>query len=359
MIKNYEYDYLNFILRGQGLHIGHTKVIETALSKAKRVILHIGSANLPRTFRNPFTSDERATMIQNVFQDDRISCVNLNDTPYNNAAWIRNVQANVESVAWNYRAGPKEKEKIGLIGHAKDHTSFYLKLFPQWGKGINVPQEVIYNATDIRKAYFTNNPIISSHVMPKAAEEFLIKFLETPHFKYIVEEWNYIKTSRAQWKDVPYPVIFQTADNIVTQSGHVLVIERKSAPGKGLYALPGGFVNAKTDMTVFDAAIRELVEETKIKIPKPVLIGSLVGKDKEDVRNTQGVRYDDINRSERGRIITNVFRYTLTDQMDLPRVRGADDAKRAFWMPFNMIKACEFFEDHAFILEKELGLTLS
>lgn len=348
LIKNYEYDYLNFILRAQGFHNGHEKVIQTALSKAKRVILHIGSANLPRTFRNPFSVDERIGVINKIFQDDRISCVPLNDTPYNNDTWMRNVQRNVENVTWNYRVGPKEKEKIGLIGYAKDHTSYYLKLFPQWGKGINVRQEVIYNATDIRKAYFTANPIISSHVMPKAAEEFLIDFLENPHFKYIVEEWNYIKTYKSQWNNLPYPVIFQTADNLVTQSGHVLIIERKSSPGKGLYAMPGGFVNANTDSSVLDASIRELFEETKIKVPKPALLGSL--------QNKEGKRYDDVNRSERGRIITNVFHYDLTDQVELPKVKGADDAKRAFWMPYNMIKPEEFFEDHAFILQDMLGL---
>ena len=41
---NYEFDYLVFIGRFQPFHYGHAKVVETALQKARHVIILVGSA---------------------------------------------------------------------------------------------------------------------------------------------------------------------------------------------------------------------------------------------------------------------------------------------------------------------------
>ena len=64
-----------------------------------------------------------------------------------------------------------------------------------------------------------------------------------------------------------------TVDAVVVQSGHILLVKRGDMPGKGLWALPGGFLNQEE--TMLDGAIRELKEETKIKVPVPVLKGSI------------------------------------------------------------------------------------
>ncbi|NCV82699.1 MAG: NUDIX domain-containing protein, partial [Actinobacteria bacterium] len=77
-------------------------------------------------------------------------------------------------------------------------------------------------------------------------------------------EREFIASYKKQYESLPYPPIFVTADAVVIQSGHVLMIKRRSEPGRGLWALPGGFVNANTDKSVEDAAIRELREETGI-----------------------------------------------------------------------------------------------
>lgn len=345
---NFEYDFLFFITRAQPLHIGHVRVIQEALQRARRVIIGIGSANSPRTFRNPFTFDERYTMIKNSFSAEdaeRIECVPIADFPYNDVAWIKNVHQQVKNVTWNYRAGIEQR--IGLIGYAKDHTSYYLNLFPDWGN-INVEQKVIYNATDVREAYFTSNPQISDLVVAPGAINFMKEFLETPDFKYIVDEWNYIKGYRKSWADAktPHPVSFQTADALVTHGAHVLLIKRKAAPGKGLWAMPGGFLEVPKHETLFQAALREAWEETNLDIPEAAMRGSLVSEK----------TFDAPHRSERGRIITQVFHFCLNTEMKRPKVRAGSDAGKAEWKLITDLDPKDFFEDHYYIIMDRLKL---
>ena len=68
---------------------------------------------------------------------------------------------------------------------------------------------------------------------------------------------------------------------------------------------------------LLDACIRELREETKIKVPGPILKGSI---------KRQSV-YDDPYRSARGRTLTHGFYIELEPSAELPKVKGSDDAK--------------------------------
>ena len=59
-----KFDLLVFIGRFQPFHNGHNKVIEQALRDAKHVLVLIGSANIPRNIRNPFTFQERKETVE-------------------------------------------------------------------------------------------------------------------------------------------------------------------------------------------------------------------------------------------------------------------------------------------------------
>ena len=56
---------------------------------------------------------------------------------------------------------------------------------------------------------------------------------------------EFYKDYKAQFSMLPYPPVFVTGDAVVTCAGHLLVVERGGMPGKGLWALPGGFINQK------------------------------------------------------------------------------------------------------------------
>ncbi len=343
MNTHIDFDYLVFIGRFQPFHLGHKSVIDEALKRAKNVIILIGSANLPRSLRNPFTIAERTAMIKNAYDSataERIHCVGLDDTLYNDTRWLQYVQQCVKSVTADIS---NKQVKIGLIGHSKDSSSYYLSLFPNW-QSVSVENYHQLSATPIRDGYLMGATPTSERI-PPSTQQILDEFKKTAEFQRLHEEAGFIDRYKQQWQDTPYPPTFMTTDALVIQSGHILLVERRSMPGKGLWALPGGFVDQKE--TLFDACIRELREETRLKIPEPVLRGS---------RHSQHT-FDDPYRSSRGRTITQVFYFQLkNDPQGLPKVKGGDDASKAFWLPLAELDSKKMFEDHYAIICKMVGL---
>jgi bifunctional NMN adenylyltransferase/nudix hydrolase len=46
----------------------------------------------------------------------------------------------------------------------------------------------------------------------------------------------------------------------------------------------------------------------------------------------------------------------LADDITLPKVKGADDAEKAKWVPISELREEDFFDDHYFIIQYFLGL---
>ena len=334
------YGTIMLIGRFQPLHNAHLEIIKRCTALTDQLVIIAGSANQPRTYKNPFTFDERARMIKaataglsmRVYVEPNI------DTIYNDQAWAVRVQG----IHSKYRIlGTKD----AIIGHKKDDSSFYLDMFPQWDF-VNVEEIEPLSAVNIRDLYFKRsyNSNFIKNVVPETTYDFLQEFRKTEEFEQIIREREFVETYKKQYASLPYPPIFSTADAVVIQSGHVLMIRRRAEPGKGLWALPGGYVNANTDKSVEDAAIRELREETQIKVPAPVLRGSIV----------RSKVFDAIDRSPRGRIITHAFYIQLPDG-ELPKIKGSDDADKARWVPIAEVRSEECFEDHYEIIQHFLG----
>ena len=349
--KKFEFDALVFICRAQPFHLGHKAVIDEALKRAKEVIVVVGSSFAARNTRNPFTFEERKAMIDSVYDEEfnytgaqgsvktrRVKVVPVSDYPYDDNKWVAAVQNVVHgAISWN-----ADPIRIGLIGHEKDGTSYYLKIFPTWGS-VSVPNVNEINATDIRNYGFENKTfrgINPEKLLPASVFTQLLSFQASAWFSNLIIEFDMIRKYKAAWKSAPFPPTFMTVDAVVVQSGHILLVKRGDMPGKGLWALPGGFLNQ--DETMLDGAIRELKEETKIKVPVPVLKGSI----------KKSKTFDAPNRSARGRTITQAFYIDLGFDGKLPKVKGADDAEKAFWVPLNEVVAQrdKFFEDHFFII---------
>jgi bifunctional NMN adenylyltransferase/nudix hydrolase len=336
-----KYDTLVFILRGQPFHNAHLEIIKRATALTDQIVVIVGSSKQPRTYKNPFTFEERRAMIKSATAGLALSVyVEPNtDTIYNDQAWAVRVQGIVSKYRVLGGAG------VGIIGHKKDESSFYLDMFPQWGY-IDVEEIEPLSAVNIRDLYFKEsvNYNFLKGVIPQSTYDFLLDFAHTDEYRQIINERDFIEVYKRQYASLKYPPIFSTADAVVICSGHVLMIRRRAEPGKGLWALPGGYVNAATDRSVEDAMLRELREETLIKVPVPVLRGSIV----------RSKVFDAIDRSPRGRIITHAFHIQLADG-ELPKVKGNDDAEKARWVPIAEVKSEECFEDHYEILQHFLG----
>lgn len=338
------YDFLVFIGRFQPFHLGHESVVREALEISNHIIILVGSSYQPPSFRNPWNFEERSEFIRASFskeENDRISIEPLLDYMYSDQQWIKSIQQIVNGVVYRFPLKIATTPKIGLIGHDKDHTSYYLSMFPQW-KSINVEANLKICATPIRESYFVDGKI--SDTLHSGVKKILKEYQQSKNYGLIQDEHHFIKKYKKGWESTPYEPIFITVDAVVVQAGHILLVERKANPGKGLFALPGGFINA--DEKLKNAVIRELREETKIKVPLPVLAGSIT---KQEV-------FDNPHRSARGRTITHAYLIELkSDKNGLPKVKGSDDAKSAFWVPYADVKPQNMFEDHYHIIQAMLG----
>jgi len=323
-----------FIGRFEPFHVAHFSIVKTALESAKRLIIVVGSAFHARTVKNPWSYDDRVKMITSCLTPEeqaRVTCVPARDFLYNDNFWITSVLSNVDQIT-------EGAEDVVLFGHDKDSSSFYLGLFPQWKffeTHVNMPTD----ATHIRKLYFEHDLIGVKDLVPAPVFTFLKEFESTETYQRLHEENKHIVEYKASWSAAPFPPVFVTVDAVVIRSGHVLVVRRRGHPGKGLLALPGGFVN--DNETILNACLRELKEETSIKAQKVDIQRALVD---------QRV-FDHPGRSLRGRTITHAFCFNLGNG-PLISVKGTDDADKAWWMSLRDVAAREdeFFEDHAHII---------
>jgi bifunctional NMN adenylyltransferase/nudix hydrolase len=70
--------------------------------------------------------------------------------------------------------------------------------------------------------------------------------------------------------------------------------------------------------------------------------------------------FDHPDRDPRGRMITHAYMIELQNQKALPKIKAADDAKEAFWLPIARIEGLsrEFFGDHQMIIKYFLGRSM-
>ena len=133
-----------------------------------------------------------------------------------------------------------------------------------------------------------------------------------------------------------YPRPSVTADCIVMTrepAPQVLLIQRGHEPFKGCWAFPGGFMNM--DETTEQCAIRELEEETGLKVNNLHQVGA----------------YSKVDRDPRCRTITVAYLTII----DAPvNVIGQDDAAKAQWFPISKLPALAF--DHDEIMKDAIAL---
>lgn len=339
-----------FIGRFQPLHLAHEELIKHALEVSEKVLIIIGSTDCARTIKNPLTYEERKAIILWCFSQykDRIVCEPQRDYFYNEVQWKIEV---TESIKKHFNL----TDSLGLIGMYKDHSSYYLSNFPFLEFIPYQPRSGPKGATEVRKLMFEDPYNEESkkwedkkmkyppwyNSVPTGSRRYVQEnFLKTDNFKKLQDEYKFIKDYKKQWSKSPYPPSFVTSDFILKCGSNILLVKRKFGLGKGLLALPGGFI--RQHETSKQAAVRELREETCLDID-PEDLTLLIKSSKV---------FDHPARSLRGRTITNAFLGEIPFKKELPKVKGADDAEEAMWMPIYDIhqRTDEFFEDHYHII---------
>ena len=310
-----------FIGRFQPVHEGHVHALGVAASQVEKLYILVGSANQCRSIRNPWTFQERKQMLQLKLHAQRITnyeIIPLNDYRYSDTQWMSDVRASIE----HYGMGSPV-----LFGHMKEGND-YLKWFPEL-KFKSIEAQYSINATSIRTRMFEE----SDPLMPETVRG----------------DRQFYEKEKQLFAGYPFPetLNFNCSDAILECQGHILLIQRKFSPGKGAWALPGGFRNQRE--TFLDCAIRELIEETNVRVPEKVLRGSIVKTELFDdparsfgiPRNTMAV----------------YMRISPNPDYSLPRANGADDAALCKWVPLtDALNNIEMYDDHKDIVSKVTGV---
>lgn len=346
MSKKNPYDLAIFIGRFQPLHNGHVKVMNHALLLAKNVLVLVGSVNGVRTFKNPFTFEQRAQVINDSVSDHSIQKMKgqtfsvrpLKDSQYNNEDWIESVQKQVSLFAQECQVDLL-KNKIVLVGHQKDESSQYLTWFPHWAQE---PAPVddgarVVDATSIRNILFEGlNEGFLTGVVPPSSFQFLNHFQKTETYFSIKEEYDFIKKEQKEAGAINRIATYSAS--VVVCSGYVLLIKRANLPGKGLWAIPSG--NVASSETILQCATRSLFARTSLLMGHKMALTSKV--------------FDSPGRSIRERAMMYAFLFNISTQDGkLPEIHNPElnNQDEVAWVALGDLDENTVFEDNFAIIK--------
>lgn len=335
-----------FTMRARPFGPQHLYNIEEGLKQARVLFVIVGSAFEPINFRNPFTEFEVCEMVRGSLNDEQNERVFLFGMPDfdSDLRWVTQVQQLVKSTADSFGW---ENPSVALVGHVKDESGYYLRMFPQWGRIGTANWQDGYSSTGIRKALYERPESYVEMGLPKGTEVFLRQWIHSEAYIRMQAEYFFNKEEASKFPPHPYhgegAAFHLTADMCMFQAGGVILVRRGDMPGEGLWALPGGHINYLERFE--DAAVRELIEETDIlKLNE--------GLEEQDIR--QAIRgsklLDNPWRSTRMRTVGMAYGGILPGSTRL-LVQGADDAKEARFWNIDEITREMMFEDHYLIIE--------
>lgn len=330
--------------RFQFFHNGQYALIENVLKQddVDLLVICLGTHAVARTTRNPFYTNEREAHIRACFPNTRIMFTYIHDHPNDTPSWVKETVTKVNQLAL-------VRDKITVYGNRKEDTGWYMDLFSAHGWDVkDLALDSNLCASTVRDLAFRG--LSFTDLVPAPMGKILTEWLTTEDGQTLsaayVKECEYKKT----YENLPYPPIFQATDALVTCMGYVLLVRRGSLRGKGLLAMPGGFLEA--DETILDGTIRELMEETWIGVTEEEL--------RKAYRKT--IRADFPYRSTIGRVISDVSHFELPARIfengKLPAVKPSGDGEttEVLWIPMEKLRGdyykdmdnvrIQFFEDH-------------
>lgn len=310
----------------------HFAALAHAATLAPRVVLLMLNADDACSPANPFDNDMRLTLLHAAL-DDAVTVLMLRDRRYEPLRWAAAAEATLRAVAG--------EGAVVVLGDV-DNASTSLPLPDTWQRAESDVQLAAAEAAARGALFGDDQPAWArlTAMLPAPVLTALRTCMATPALRRIAEEARFLAEYRRAWQAAPYAPVFVTVDSVATWRDQVLLIERGQLPGRGQWALPGGFIDV--DETIAASCLRELREET----------GVVLGEDAIGERRV----FDDPLRSQRGRTITHGFRFVLDALPAPPLAVGADDAVAAFWLPVRELTPQRLFDDHYFILQTFLGL---
>jgi bifunctional NMN adenylyltransferase/nudix hydrolase len=324
----------------QPLHAGHRVVLEQARQivgqlatpTAAQVVLLCLGAQQPRSLRAPWTTEERVQQLTAMAGGVGSSTVvAVRDIPYDPSRWRSALLSALADIAPTDARFTLLSDAEPLTVWPKSWPRLELACALASGEAL-LREQIIWREEPDWSA-------LASLLKPEQQAE-IRQFLRAPAGATLRREAQFMQEFRESWQHAPYPPVLVTTDGVVTCGEHVLLVRRGRAPGKDLWALPGGFL--EQDETLAECVRREVEEETGLCLAAAQCCAARV--------------FDAPQRSLRGRTITHAFHYDLAGRQTLPTVRGGDDAAEAAWFKSSELASSLLFEDHYAILQVMIGL---
>lgn len=363
---HYTYDAGLMLGRFELVTEGHLAGVMAMAATSRLGVVGTGSVNQSRDTRNPWTFEERREMWEAAIPLEilpRIRFFGQEDLG-NRLRWASAVEHRMTRILSEERIDA-DRAAIGLFGHRKDATTFYLDDFPAYILE-QLPNVEGINASDLRETYFRMADFeewahSAAGRVPAGVVDWLRGFRRDPAYARLAEEASRLDAMLAPWarrteqdgSGPPQDVIFTDAAAVVVQGNRVLMTRRPSFPGKDLWELPSGRLEMREEPMA--AAMR--------------LVGARTGLDVSATQLRKAYRdtwmRTDPYRTTRGReiLMPSVFLLTPTPRgrdaeerrrsMALPRVKAGGDVR---FFTFDEIRRMrpEIYADHAIVIDQAL-----
>lgn len=297
----------------------HVQALEDWRGDGNLIVVVIG-ANMPRSSRYPFTAEEQVAMLQSA----GFEAVAIEDAllPADRVAQLTAIAEGAPLLSFDPGYGD---ELQGLwVGEVRAAEA-----------------DIGARAAAVRSAWLSDEDFSG---VPDAVRALMGKALDPETRRELAEEDAYLVAYRKSWSVAPYPPIQVTVDALIRRDDRVLLIKRGGLPGRGLWGLPGGFLDPHE--TLFAAALRELREETGLSLSET------------QARFYQKGQYvfDQPDRAARGRTISHVWYFDLSG-VALPPLEAGDDAAALKWTGVDcaLKMRAHMFEDHYLMLHHFLS----
>ncbi len=297
----------------------HVRALEDWGADGDLIVVVVG-AHMPRSSRYPFTAEEQVAMLQST----GFEAVAVEDAllPADRVAQLAAIAKGAQLLSFD--------------------PGYGVELQGIWAGELALSDPEIPQKTSALRARWLKGNSFAD--VPDTVRALMDRVLDAGTRRALAEEHAYIEAYHQSWSVAPYPPVHVTVDALIRKDDRVLLIKRGGLPGRGQWALPGGFLDPHE--TVFAAALRELQEETGLSLSEGQALQYLRG---------QRV-FDQPERSARGRTISHVFYFDLSG-LDLPALEAGDDAAALKWTGVDcaLKMRAHMFEDHYLMLHHFLS----